>query len=90
MNEPNEPETTGLDALVAALARLPERPDALAPVYAALGKERPLTLRVIEQYSAMLEACTDEAREQTLAVNRMIISCQQLPPIPLPCLPLDF
>jgi len=90
MNEPNEPETTGLGALLAALAALPEYDAPLVPIFAALEGERPLTLRAIRRHSAVLQACTADVREQTFAVNRMIVSCQQIPPIPLPCLPLGF
>ena len=86
----NEPDTTGLDTLLAALAVLPEHDAPLVPIFAALEGERPLTLRAIRRHRDVLQACTADVREQTFAVNRMIVSCQQILSIPLPCLPLGF
>lgn len=85
MNDP-----AAIDALAAALTILPEYNNPLKPVYEVLSRERPLTLRAIRQHSQVLRDHADIAQDQTFAVNKVIISCQQIPPAPLSAIPLGF
>lgn len=79
-----------IDTLIEALAAVPEYDNPLTPIYEVFGQERPLTLRVIQQHSQLLHDQTDLSQDQTFAVNSVIQSCQRIPPIPLPHLPLGF
>jgi hypothetical protein len=79
-----------IDELVEALAVLPDYEDPLLPLYEALGPERLLTLRTIRDHSRLLQDCAGRAQDQVDAIQRVIERCQQLPPTPLPNLPLGF
>ena len=79
-----------IDILVEALTAVPPYANPLNPIYAALSRQQPLTLQVIRQHSQLLHDHADQAHDQTFAVNRVILSCQQIPPTPLPLLPLGF
>lgn len=76
--------------LVEALTAVPEYENPLNPIYDVLGRERPLTLRAIRQQTQLLHDHADQAQDQTFAVNRVIISCKQIPPTPLSAIPLGF
>lgn len=100
MAESGAPEPTGvarlwdepdpLNGLVAALSSLPPCPVTAAPIFTALGQQPQLTLRVLRDHSALLHAHAEAARAQNDAVRWMIVACQEIPPIPLPLLPLGF
>jgi hypothetical protein len=79
-----------VEALVEALAVLPDYEDPLLPVYEALGPERPLTLRAIRDHSRLLQECAGRAQDQVGSIQRVMERCQRLPPTPLPNLPLGF
>jgi hypothetical protein len=79
-----------VEALVEALAVLPDYEDPLLPVYEALGPERPLTLRTIRDHSRLLQESTGRAQGQVEAIQRVIERCRQLPPTPLSDLPLGY
>ncbi|MFQ5420827.1 MAG: hypothetical protein ACE5EY_10760 [Anaerolineae bacterium] len=85
MSRPSE-----IDTLVEALTAVSEYDNPLNPIYDVLGRERPLTLRAIRQHTQLLHDHADQAQDQTFAVNRVIVSCKQIPPIPLPAIPLGF
>jgi hypothetical protein len=69
-----------VEALVEALAALPDYEDPLLPLYEALGPERPLTLRDIRDHSLLLQECAGRAQGQVDAIQRVIERCQRLPP----------
>ncbi|MEW5985046.1 MAG: hypothetical protein AB1791_00265 [Chloroflexota bacterium] len=79
-----------LDALVMALAAVPPYENPLNPVYEALGQEQSLTLRAIRSHSELLHSHIDQTHDQTFSINVVIVSCQRLPPTPLPAIPLGF
>lgn len=83
-------EAEPLTELVAALSNLPPCQVTAAPVFMALGQQPQLTLRVLREHSALLHAHLETAQAQSGAVRRVIIACQEIPPIPLPLLPLGF
>lgn len=79
-----------LDALVVALAAVPPYENPLNPVYEVLDQEQSLTLRAIRSHSQWLHAHADQAHDQTFSINVVIVSCQRIPPTPLPVIPLGF
>ena len=79
-----------IDILVEALTAVPEYDNPLNPIYEVLGQQRPLTLQAIRQHTQLLHDHADQARDQTFAVNKVILSCKRIPPTPLPSLPLGF
>ncbi len=86
---------SAIDTLVAALTAVPEYENPLNPIYEVLGQRRsltgrPLTLRAIRQHTQLLHDHADQAQDQTFAVNRVIVSCKQIPPTPLSAIPLGF
>ena len=91
-------QPSAIDTLVEALTApsagsgqaVPEYENPLNPIYEVLGRERPLTLRAIRQYSQLLHSWADQAQDQTFAINRVILSCKQIPPTPLLEIPLGF
>ena len=85
MNQPS-----AIDILVEALTAVPEYDNPLNPLYEVLGQQRPLTLQAIRQHTQLLHDHADQARDQTFAVNKVIVSCKRIPPTPLPGLPLGF
>lgn len=85
MNQP-----LAIDILVGALTAVPEYDNPLNPIYEVLSRERPLTLQAIRQHTQLLHDHADQARDQTFAVNKVILSCKRIPPTPLPILPLGF
>ena len=83
-------DQSAIDMLVEALTAVPEYDNPLNPIYDVLGRERPLTLRAIRQHSQLLHDHADQAQDQTFAVNKVIVSCKQIPPTPLSEIPLGF
>ena len=83
-------QSPAIDILVEALTAVPEYDNPLNPIFEVLGRERPLTLQVIRQHTQLLHDHADQARDQTFAVNKVILSCKRIPPTPLPILPLGF
>lgn len=83
-------QPSAIDILVEALTAVPVHLNPLNPIYEALGQQRPLTLRTIRAHSRLLHSHADQAQDQTFAVNSVIVSCQRIPPTPLPALPLGF
>ena len=83
-------QPSAIDTLVAALTAVPEFDNPLTPIYAALSTERPLTLKALRQHTELLHDHVDQARDQTFAVNQVILSCKRISPTPLPILPLGF
>ena len=94
---------SAIDTLVGALTAVSEYENPLNPLYEVLGREqsfpqRPpclhggklLTLRTIRQQTQLLHDHADQAQDQTFAVNRVIVSCKQIPPTPLSEIPLGF
>lgn len=81
---------SAIDTLVEALTAVPEYDNPLNPIYDVLDRERPLTLRAIRQQTQLLHDHADQAQDQTFAVNRVIVSCKQIPPTPLSAIPLGF
>lgn len=81
---------SALDALVEALAAVPATENPLTPIYEALGRQRPLTVRAVHAHSRLLHDHADQARAQIAAINSLIVSCQQIPPTPCPDLPSGF
>lgn len=79
-----------INELVEVLTFLRACEDPLLPVYEALGPERPLTLGAIRDHSRLLQECAGRAQDQVDAIQRVIVRCRQLPPTPLPNLPLGF
>ena len=79
-----------IDELASALAALPAFADPLRPLYEALGSEQPLTLYGLREHRQLLAACTEQADDQTGAIQRVIARCRQLPPTQLTNLPLGF
>lgn len=82
--------TSTIETLLAALTAVPAYEDPLTPLYQALGQQQPLTLRAVRQQSQLLQERATQAHDQTFAVHQVIASCQHVPPIPLPALPLGF
>lgn len=83
-------QSPAIDILVEALTAVPEYDNPLNPIYEVLGQERPLTLHAVRQHTQLLHDHADQARDQTFAVNKVILSCKRIPPTPLPSLPLGF
>ncbi len=83
-------QQSALDTFMDALTAVPHYEDPLNAIYEVLGQERQLTLSAIRQHSQLLHDHADLARDQTFAVNSVITSCKQIPPTPLPLLPLGF
>jgi len=79
-----------IDILITALTAVPEYDSPLNPVYAALVQEIPLTLHTLRQHTQLLHDHADQLHDQTFAVNKVILSCKRLAPIPLLHLPLGF
>ena len=79
-----------IDVLVEALTAVSEYDNPLKPIYEVLERERPLTLRAIRKHTQLLHDHADLARDQTFAVNRVIVSCKQISPTPLLEIPLGF
>jgi hypothetical protein len=79
-----------IDTLIEALTAVPEYENPLNPIYDVLGQLRPLTLRAIRQHTQLLHDHADQARDQTFAVNKVIVSCKQILPTPLSAIPLGF
>ena len=83
-------DPAAIDTLVTALTAVPEYDNPLNPVYEVLIKERPLTLHTLRQHTQLLHDHADQLHDQTFAVNKVILSCKRLAPIPLLHLPLGF
>jgi hypothetical protein len=83
-------QPSAIDTLVEAFTAVPEFDNPLTPIYAALSTERPLTLKALRQYTELLHDHVDHERDQTFAVNQVILSCKRISPTPLPILPLGF
>jgi len=83
-------QPSAIEPLVEALTAVPEFDNPLTPIYAVLSTERPLTLKALRQHTELLHDHVDQARDQTFAVNQVILSCKRISPIPLPILPLGF
>lgn len=97
-------QPSAIDILVEALTAVPEYENPLNPIYEVLGRQQPalsdptesglskgpLTLQAIRQHTQLLHDHADQARGQTFAVNKVIVSCKRIPPTPLPILPLGF
>jgi hypothetical protein len=83
-------QLSAIDILVEALTAVPEYDNPLNPVYAALAQEKPLTLHTLRQHTQLLHNHADQLRDQTAAVNKVILSCKRLSPTHLPLLPLGF
>ena len=79
-----------IDELVSALATLPAFADPLRPLYEALGAEQPLTLYALREHRQLLAVCTEQADDQTGAIQRVMVRCRHLSPTPLTTLPLGF
>jgi hypothetical protein len=79
-----------IDLLVEALTTVLPYDNPLNPIYEALCQQQPLTLQVIRQHTQLLHDHAAQAQDQTFAVNKVILSCKQIPPTPLPALPLGF
>jgi len=80
---------SAIHELVHALCAAPPYDNPLSPLCEAFG-QRPITLADVRQQSALLRRLADQAQEETAAVNKAILSCQQIPPTPLPLLILGF
>lgn len=76
--------------LIASLSNIPAYDNPSNPLIAALAQSQPLTLAAIRQQTALLHQYADQMGNQTLAVKRVVASCQQIYPIPLPQRPLGF
>jgi len=83
-------QSPAIDILVEALTAVPEYDNPLNPIYEVLSRERPLTLQAIRQHTQLLHDHADQARDQTFAVNKVIVSCKRIPPTSLSSLPLGF
>jgi hypothetical protein len=83
-------QPAAIDILVETLTAVPEYDNPLNPLYDVLGREQPLTLRAIRQHTELLHAHADLARDQTFAVNKVIVSCKQISSTPLSEIPLGF
>ena len=86
---------SAIDILVEALTAVPEYDNPLNPLYEVLSREqsfpqRALTLQAVRQHTQLLHDHADQARDQTFAVNKVIVSCKRILPTPLPSLPLGF
>jgi hypothetical protein len=82
-------QPSALDELVDALRAAPPYDNPLTPLYEAFGR-RPISLADVRQQSDLLRQLANQAQEETFAVNKAILSCQQIPPTPLPVLILGF
>jgi len=76
--------------LIASLLIIPAYDNPLNPLFAALAQSQPLTLAAIRQQTELLHQYADQMGNQTLAVKRVVASCQQIYPIPLLHLPWGF
>jgi hypothetical protein len=83
-------QLSAIDILVEALTALPEYDNPLNPIYEVLGQQRLLTLHAIRKHTQLLHDRADQARDQTFAVNKVILSCKRIPPTPLSDLPWGF
>lgn len=83
-------DLSSLDTLIAALTAVPPYDNPLNPVYAVLSRERPLTLQTIRQHTQLLHDHADQMQRQVWAMHKVVQSCQQILPAPLPTLPLGF
>ena len=83
-------QSPAIDILVEALTAVPEYDNPLNPIYEVLSRERPLTLQAIRQHTQLLHDHADQGRDQTFAVNKVIVSCKRIPPTSLSSLPLGF
>ncbi len=79
-----------IDVLVEALTAVSEYDNPLTPIYDVLAQEQLLTFRAIRKHTQLLHEHADLARDQTFAVNRVIVSCKQISPTPLLEIPLGF
>ena len=79
-----------IDVLVEALTAVSAYDNPLNPIYDVLAQEQLLTLRTIRKHTQLLHDHADLARDQTFAVNRVIVSCKQISPTPLLEIPLGF
>lgn len=84
-----------IDSLVDALTAIPAFDNPLNPVYERLTQDRtsteqPLTLHTLRQHTQLLRNHADQLQDQTIAINKVILSCKRLPPIHLLRLPLGF
>lgn len=78
------------ETLITALTAVPEHPNALAPLYPLLAEERPLTLRTALAHKHLLWDHADLAHGELRDINKVIRACWQIPPTPLPAIPLGF
>jgi len=93
MNRPS-----AIDTLFEAFTAVPAYDHPLQPLYEVLAQEwpaqslsrKPLTLQALRRHTQLLHDCADKVQDQTFAVNKVIVSCKQIPPTPLPSLPLGF
>ena len=90
MNEP-----AAIAALVATLTAVPVYESPTNLVYEVLGREqlfpeRPLTLRTVREYAQLIRGQHNQAQDHIFTVHQVIQSCRQIPPTPLPVLPLGF
>ena len=81
---------SAINALVEALAAVPEYENPLQPVYEVLGQQQPLTLRAIRSHSQLLHDRATQAQDQTFSIHAVIVSCKRIPPTPLLAVPLGF
>ncbi|MFZ1396053.1 MAG: hypothetical protein WAS33_04100 [Candidatus Promineifilaceae bacterium] len=86
-----------IDSLVDALTAVPAFDNPINPVYELLTQDRtststeqPLTLHTLRQHTQLLRNHADELQDQTIAINKVILSCKRLPPTHLLRLPLGF
>ena len=88
-------QPSAIDILVEALTAVSEYDNPLNPIYEVLGREqsfpqRPLTLQAVRQHTQLLHDHADQARDQTFAVNKVIVSCKKILPTPLSAIPFGF
>ena len=91
-------QLSAIDILVEAFTAVPAYDHPLQPLYEVLAQERPaqslsrrpFTLQALRRHTSLLHDCADKVQDQTFAVNKVIVSYKQIPPTPLPSLPLGF
>ena len=83
-------QSPAIDILVEALTAVSEYENPLNPIFEVLRRQRPLTLQAVRQHTELLHDHADQARDQTFAVNKVIVSCKRIPPTSLSSLPLGF
>ena len=80
--------------LVGYLTAVPTYEPPSTPFYEALvasaSSGQALTVRSIYAHRQLLHDCVDAISEQNAVLSQVIFSCKQLPPTPLPMLPLGF